>query len=338
MLLTLALRRCSVKDCVLSIHRSALLIVGPFVLITGFYFLIFSGTREGRASSNAVRLGAPETYSSAPNIKTPQPKKNFQTECEARAKLLQEQISIPINVLIRAPYVLMGDYDTQTLDALYRKTILPTQYALNVWYFDREPDQPITIIALSSQDRYQQVAFDLDRRKVGSYYGYFQSDQMRIILNLTTGSGTLAHELTHALAEIDFPNMPEWFDEGLASMHEQCEFSETENQLLGSSNWRVQILLSALDREQLPPLKTLVQQIRIGKEREALTYAHARYFCLYLQEKRLLSPFYRKLRTNAETDQTGLQTLQQVLNVTDLSEMDPDFQKWLIGFRRKSDN
>ncbi|QDU09274.1 hypothetical protein [Gimesia aquarii] len=321
----------------MSIYRSALLIAGPFVLVTGFYFLTFSGVQEGRASSNAVHLGTPETYSSAPQIKTTDPEKLFQAECETRAKQVQEKISIPINTLVRAPYILMGDYDTQTLDALYRKTILPTQYALNVWYFDRKPDRPITIIALSSQDRYQQVAFDLDRRKVGSYYGYFHSEEMRIILNLTTGSGTLAHELTHALAEIDFPNMPEWFDEGLASLHEQCEFSESENQLLGSSNWRVQILLSALDRGQLPTLKSLVQQIRIGKEREALTYAHARYFSLYLQEKRLLSPFYRKLRTNAELDQSGLQTLQQVLNVSDLSEMDPDFQKWLIGFRTESD-
>ncbi|QDV50437.1 hypothetical protein Enr17x_24770 [Gimesia fumaroli] len=303
--------------------------------MAGFYFLIFSGTQEGRASSNAVRLSAPETFQSAPEIKLLQPSSRLLAECETQAKQIQQRISIPTNLLVRAPYILIGDYETKTLDALHRKAIQPTEYALNVSYFDLQPDRPITIIALSSQERYQQVAYDLDQRKTGSYYGYFQSDEMRIVLNLTTGSGTLGHELTHALAQIDYPDMPEWFDEGLASLHEQCEFSDEGNQLVGISNWRVQILLSALDRNQLPDLKSMVQQIRINTDREALTYAYARYFCLYLQQKRLLSPFYRKLRTNREFDETGQRTLQQLLNVHDLSEVDADFQQWLTSFRVK---
>lgn len=324
----------------MSIHRSTLLIAGPLVLMAGFYFLIFSGAQEGRASASAVRLGAPEAFKTlppnTPQIKPTQTKTLLQAECETQAKLIQQRISIPINMMVRAPYILMGDYETETLDALYRKTILPTEYALNVSYFDSQPDQPITIIALSSQERYQQVAYDLDQRKTGSYYGYFQSNEMRIVLNLTTGSGTLGHELTHALAQIDYPGMPEWFDEGLASLHEQCEFSEEENQLIGISNWRVQLLLTALDRNQLPDLKALVQQTRINTNREALTYAHARYFCLFLQQKRLLSPFYRKLRTNQASDETGAQTLSQLLNVNDLAEVDADFQTWLTGFRVNS--
>lgn len=327
-----------VKDFVLSIHRNALLIVGPIVLMTGFYFLTFSGTQEGRASSNAVRLGAPEAFTSPIQIETTQPETLLQAECEAQAKLLQQRISIPVNVLVREPYILIGDYETKTLEALYRKTVLPTQYALNVSYFDHRPVSPISIVVLSSQQRYQQVAYDLDQRRVGSYYGYFQSDEMRIVLNLKTGSGTLGHELTHALAQVDYPDMPEWFDEGLASLHEQCEFSEEGNQLIGISNWRVQLLLSALSRDQLPGLNSLVKQLKISHKQEALTYAHARYFCLYLQQKRLLSPFYRKLRTNQKSDKTGMRTLQQLLNVNDLSECDADFQKWLTSFRIKSDN
>lgn len=325
---------CFDKGSVLSIHRSILLIVGPLVLITGFYLLTFSGAQEGRASSNAVQLSAPEIDESASSFEVSEPNVRLQAECENQAKQIQQQISIPVNILVRAPYVLVGDYESKTLEALYRKTILPIQHALSISYFDTEPNQPITLVVLSSQDRYQQVAHDLDQRKTKSYYGYFQSDEMRIVLNLATGSGTLGHELTHALAQVDFPDMPEWFDEGLASLHEQSEFSEEGDQLLGTNNWRAQLLLSAMDHQHLPGLKTLVQQTRISKEGESLTYAHARYFCLYLQQRKLLVPFYRKLRTNQQSDQTGMRTLQQILNVKDLSEVDADFQTWLSDFRR----
>tara|TARA_R110001592_G_scaffold27741_9_gene102494 strand:+ start:35352 stop:36329 length:978 start_codon:yes stop_codon:yes gene_type:complete len=316
------------------VHRNALLIAGPFVLMTGFYFLIFSGAQEGRASANAVRLSPPEPFKAPPEIKSRAPKPRLQTACETKAAWLRTRISIPVNVLIQTPYVIVGDYEVSTLEALYQKAISPTEYALNVSYFDTPPDRPITIVALSSQEHYQQVAMDLDQRKTGSYYGYFQSNDMRIVLNLSTGGGTLGHELTHVLAEIDYPAMPEWFDEGLASLHEQCEFSDEQTQLIGISNWRGQLLLSALDRNQLPPLSTLVEQVRIDTRREALTYAYARYFCLYLQQKRLLSPFYRKLRTSQEYDDTGGQTLKQLLNINDLSDIDEDFRLWLTGFRQ----
>lgn len=321
----------------MTIHRTTLLIAGPLVLIAGFYLLVFTGTEENRAAANVVRLSPPESWQAPPvsmnHANTINPSL-LQTACESRAQALQQRITIPTNKLIREPYILIGDYEISTLEALYRKAIQPTEYALNVSYFDTKPNQPITIVALSSQQRYQQVARDLDQRPTGSYYGYFQSDEMRIVLNLTTGSGTLGHELTHALAAIDFPDMPEWFDEGLASLHEQCDFSAEGNRLLGTSNWRGQILLSALDRQRLPLLNELVSQTRIRTDQEALTYAYARCFCLFLQQKNLLSPFYRKLRANQASDPTGQSTLCQILNVNDLSSVDGEFREWLAASRR----
>jgi len=325
-----------VKGLRLSIHRTTILIAGPLALIAGFYLLVFSGSQENSVSANMVRLSPPESWQSPPVAQPTEFSTALEAACESRAKQIQQQISIPTNRLVKAPYALIGDYEINTLEALYRKAIQPTEYALNVSYFDTKPDQPITIVALSSQERYQRVALDLDQRQTGSYYGYFQSDELRIVLNLTTGSGTLGHELTHALAQIDYPAMPEWFDEGLASLHEQCEFSEEGNQLLGVSNWRAQILLSALERRRLPGLNSLVSQVRIKTDQEALTYAYARYFCLFLQQKNLLSAYYRKLRTNQASDPGGMLTLKQILNVNDLSAVDAEFQQWLTGFRRNT--
>ncbi len=57
-----------------------------------------------------------------------------------------------------------------------------------------------------------------------SVYGYYKPQLRTLALNLATGGGTLTHELTHALVDFDFPEVPAWFNEGLASLHEQCRF------------------------------------------------------------------------------------------------------------------
>ena len=55
-------------------------------------------------------------------------------------------------------------------------------------------------------------------------YGYFVPRERRMVMNIRTGGGTLVHEMVHALMKPDFPDVPTWFDEGLASLLEQCRF------------------------------------------------------------------------------------------------------------------
>ena len=40
-------------------------------------------------------------------------------------------------------------------------------------------------------------------------------------MNIGPGPGTLSHELVHPYMEANFPNVPAWFNEGLASLYEQ---------------------------------------------------------------------------------------------------------------------
>jgi len=122
------------------------------------------------------------------------------------------------------------------------------------------------------------------------------------VLNISTGRGTLAHELTHALAHFDFPDMPEWFDEGLASLGEESEFSDDGLRLTGISNWRLNYVLPELRQNRLRPLQSLIVSGNVRPGYEAVDYAHARYFCLYLQQRQLLGPYYRKFRARAASD------------------------------------
>ncbi|TDO82824.1 hypothetical protein EV143_10284 [Flavobacterium chryseum] len=49
--------------------------------------------------------------------------------------------------------------------------------------------------------------------------------------------GTLKHELIHLLIRSRFNFIPEWFEEGLASLYEESRFDASDN-LLGKENWR----------------------------------------------------------------------------------------------------
>ena len=174
----------------------------------------------------------------------------------------------------------------------------------------------------------------MDGRIRAAYYGYYQKSERRVVLNASTGNGTLAHELTHALSHFDFPAMPEWFDEGLASLHEQSEFSEDGLQLRGLWNWRVYHLLHAIKHGRLRPVDALLRENTVRCGQEAVDYAHARYLCLYLQERGLLTHFYRKLRVSIVGDPTGYRTLCALLHADSLEDFDDAFRQWVIDHHK----
>ena len=258
---------------------------------------------------------------------------SLEAACRRKAIELATRLSGNCRMIVRTPYVLAGDLTEHELDRQYRETILPTVRALATSYFDRLPNQPITLLMFSSGRSYRRHAQRFDGRQRANYHGYYQKADRRVVLNISTGNGTLAHELTHALAHFDFPDMPEWFDEGLASLHEESVFSKDGLRLEGVFNWRLNYLLPAIRRNRLQSLDSLIRSRSVRQDSEALDYAHSRYFCLYLQSRQLLSHYYRKFRTNTAQDPTGRQTLCELLRCDSLDEVDRDFRNWALSLR-----
>ena len=253
-----------------------------------------------------------------------------QTEaCQSLANDLRRRLPDGWSVVVHEPFVLGGDCDAKHLTESYRRTILPTARALSIQYFDHPPMWPVTILLCSSDDSYRECQRRLDERERTEYSGIYSRTEHRVVINVATGDGTLAHELTHALAHADFPLLPEWLDEGLASLHEECEFSPDGLRLIGLDNWRRSTLREAHQREQLRPVSDLAGERFAASDRAALDYAHARYFCLFLQQRRLLEPFYRKCRSRAETDPTGVLSLCELFATRKPGEIDEQFQAWL---------
>ena len=252
--------------------------------------------------------------------------------CNMAADELLKKLPATCRILVRPPFVLAGDFSEAELDRLYRDAVLPVTRALWRSYFDHKPDAPVTIVVLRSEESYHAAAAALDGYEPVAYAGYTQRGKRRVVLNLATGQGTLAHELSHVLASFDFPDLPEWFDEGLAALYEDAVFSEDGLLLVGTSNWRLRILQDTLRQRVMPSLAAVVNSPEFRGEGEGLNYAVVRCFCQYLQERGLLAHFYRKFRSAIGDDLNGIATLCDLLGVASIEDIDRDFRTWVSQF------
>lgn len=326
------------------ILRNLILIVGPVLLIASSYFLTVGRDHTAEAAPAPVlrpqfdlkKLRDGARAGLAGDASATRDASGVQLLCDERARILDKHLAENDSLIVRAPFILAGDLSEAELDRVWRDIIVPTRRALSLAYFDAEPTQPITLLLYSNETAYRDAAQRLDGRESANYYGYYIRTDRRIVANIGTGEGTLAHELVHALTHFDYPDMPEWFDEGLASIFEEADFSDDGLHLTGLSNWRLNHLLHALQNRRLQSLESLITARDIRPDRQSVDYAHSRYFCLYLQEHGLLQGVYRKLRANAATDASGLRTLCEIFDTPTLDTVDRDFREWVITLYEQS--
>ena len=63
---------------------------------------------------------------------------------------------------------------------------------------------------------------------------------------------------------------------------------------------------------------------------QALNYAQARYFCLYLQRQGLLTKFYRLARKTHQQDPLAAKAVAAVVPDFTWPELDRTFQAWVL--------
>lgn len=254
----------------------------------------------------------------------------LEEQCAATAQKLRKSLDANAPIIVRAPFVISGNLSKKDLEDWHARTLAPAMEAMLASYFDRQPDQPITVLLYDSADIYDAEAKRLFGDEKLSPYGYYKPARRTLVMNIATGGGTLVHELTHALIDFDFPDVPDWFNEGLASLHEQCRFRADGSGIDGLENWRLPALQDAIREGELRSLESLIHDDDFRGRGMGLNYAQARYFCLYLQRLDLLEDYYEAFRDNQEQDPTGELAVRKVLPEKSWAELDRAFQAWVL--------
>jgi len=194
-------------------------------------------------------------------------------------------------------------------------------------YFKQKPTDITTILLFKDDESYRYWAKKLYDDTDLSRFGYYKPSKKVMLMNISTGTGTLVHEMTHALVRFDFPDIPSWFNEGLGSLYERCSINN--GVIMGYVNWRLPSLQEAIENSSYTSLDKLLStdEDEFYGSGSDFNYAQARYFCLYLQEKGQLRNFYKSFRDNYAEDKTGKRFLEQTLSMN-LKDIDKQFVEW----------
>ncbi len=274
---------------------------------------------------------AQPTSAPSPSGAQPPQQETLVQECRREAGQLARRLGGGFELLVRPPFVLAGDLPPPELDRWWKQTVAPAYHAMRHSYLKHLPQEPIAVVILAHRQSYRQTVQRLFAQEPVSPYGFYKPGQRIVVVNAATGSGTLVHELTHALMDFDFPQAPDWFSEGLGSLHEQCRFLPQFQGLEGLVNWRLPGLQKALAQGRLRSLQELVQEKNFRRGNVGLNYAHARYFCMYMQHRGVLEEFYRRFRDGFDQDPSGAQFVEELLGPWD--QLEQEFRTWVKHLR-----
>jgi hypothetical protein len=252
---------------------------------------------------------------------------------EERAAALRERYGPHgLTVLVEAPFVLVGDEEPAVLRGHAEHIVRWAVRRLEKDFFDTPPRDIVEVWLLGSDDSYRAHARAVFGDEPDTPYGYFNPTHRVLVMNIATGGGTLVHELVHPYIDSDFPACPSWFDEGLASLFEQC--ADHEGRIWGLTNWRLAGLQQTIEAKALPSFQTLLSTTRdqFYGEDPGSNYAQARYLCYYLQQEGRLRAFYRDFRRDVGTDSSGLATLRAHVG-EDLADFQRQWEGWVMTLR-----
>ncbi|MBW8016968.1 MAG: hypothetical protein FVQ82_12350 [Planctomycetes bacterium] len=268
----------------------------------------------------------------AGRIKNFKPADGF-TDADYSQHIMKLKRKIPdkaFTVLIQKPFVIIGDESPSMVRRRSVSTIKWATDKLKKDYFKKDPDKIIDVWLFKDKKSYEKYTRKIFKDKPDTPFGYFSHTHNSLIMNIATGGGTLVHEMVHPFIDSNFSECPAWFNEGLASLYEQCR--ENKGHINGLTNWRLAGLQKGIRAGGIPSFKTLTHSSthKFYNSDKGNNYAQARYLCYYLQEKGLLIKYYHQFHDNHKKDPTGFETLKKVLGKKDIEAFQKQWEKFIL--------
>ena len=253
------------------------------------------------------------------------------TDFASHVEELKKKAPEGFSIVIQRPFVVIGDEPRRAVEQHATRTVKWAVDMLKQDYFKKDPDQILDIWLFKDKASYEKHTKEIFGDQPTTPFGYYSRQHRAIIMNISTGGGTLVHEIVHPFIEANFPDCPAWFNEGLASLYEQC--GEKNGHISGHTNWRLAGLQKSIEADKLPSFEKLTATTshEFYSQDRGTNYSQARYLCYYLQEQGLLVKYYDAFAANRRDDPTGYKTLQSVIGEDDMAA----FQKKWEGFVAK---
>ncbi len=233
-------------------------------------------------------------------------------------------------------YVIFSDLDENTTYNLIDKDIRHTVDAMTKHYVSDLPDSVTPVFFFNDYDTYRDFSVNtigLDENDL-SPFGYYKISKNIIVIRYVSWKGSTSHEITHSLIQYDFPDIPSWLNEGLASLHEKYVY--TDGVMKGDFNWRILSLRRAFRENTYTGLKKLMEtnDEELYGKRSAFYYAQSRFLLMYIQQKDLLDDYYLLFKKTAADDPTGITQFEKTLNKP-LEDIDKELVDYINSFTQQ---
>ena len=166
-------------------------------------------------------------------------------------------------VLLEKPFVVAGDEEADVVLTRSESTVRWAVRKLKQSYFTRDPNHILTVWLFKDEVSYRKHAKKLFGHTPTTPFGYYSSTAKALIMNISTGGGTLVHEIVHPFMESNFPSCPAWFNEALGSLYEQC--AERGGKIAGLTNWRLAGLQRAIRAGTVPVRQMITHRLSLAE-------------------------------------------------------------------------
>lgn len=232
-------------------------------------------------------------------------------------------------------FVVFSDLDEDLTYRLIDSEIRNTIDAMQNAFVNLNPDNVTPVFLFSELDKYKEFViknFDIPEDNI-SQYGFYKISKNVIVIRYVSWKGSIPHEITHRFTNRDFSDIPSWFDEGLASLHEKSTYKD--GRLIGDFSWRIIAIRRAIKENRYTKLEKMMRtdDDELYGKYSSFYYAQARYLLMYLQEKGLLENFYNLFKETYKKDETGISQLEKILDKP-MDKINEDYYSYLMSFNQ----